>query len=305
MEGAFFVDDSKFEALAIAEDELIDAYIRNELSPEEQQQFKSNLLNSPRIRERVNFARALAKKANSLLPPQADASNEPATAIISPSTKPKGRGWRSLFTQQPAWGMAMAACVLLITVASFLLVSGWLHGRNESRRLAIEREEQRQKEQLDKQSREQQSKREQEAAERQREQLAIEKKRLEDLQPVKNNETRPPSALGAVVPFLLTTGTSRGSGRKDLVIGPKASTVQLTLGLERDDYRSYTATIETAEGKQVISKSGLKAKASSLTLMVPAKLLRPNDYIVTVNGVNASGTGGPAGNFQFRVLHKQ
>jgi hypothetical protein len=307
MEEAFFADDSKFEALGIAEDELIDAYIRNELSPEEQEQFKSNLLKSPRIRERVNFARVLAKKANSVLPPQTAEPIEPAVTFRAPTTNPRTRRWGGFFSQRPAWGMATAAGTLLILVASFLLVSGWLHDRNESRRLAGVREVQRQKEELDKQSREQQSKREQEDAERRREQLAQEQKRLEDLKRAQNqNEAGQRSALGAVVPFLLTQGSSRGSGGgHDLVIGPQHLTAKIQLILDRNDYARYAVTIETADGQPVITKSDLKAKENSLILMVPTKRLPRNDYLVTVNGFNASGTPEPAATYQFRVLKKK
>ena len=64
MEEAFLADDSKFEAVELAEDELIDAYVRAELSAEQLQQFHKKLLTSPRLVERVHFARALAERTD-------------------------------------------------------------------------------------------------------------------------------------------------------------------------------------------------------------------------------------------------
>jgi len=120
MEEAFFADDSKFEAVELAEDELIDAYVRNALSPEEQRQFKTKLLTSPRLVERVNFARTLVAKADSLLSAEAEGSIEPAPPVSSPTAKPKTRWWAGVFAPQPAWRMAIAACAVLIFVAGIV-----------------------------------------------------------------------------------------------------------------------------------------------------------------------------------------
>ena len=49
MEEDFFADDSKLESLELAEDELIDAFVRNELSPKGRQQFKAKLRFSSRL----------------------------------------------------------------------------------------------------------------------------------------------------------------------------------------------------------------------------------------------------------------
>src|SRR5687767_11043550 len=62
LETAFFSDNAQFEQLEIAEDELIDHYVRNELSDSDREQFDAALLTSPRLRERINIARALAVK---------------------------------------------------------------------------------------------------------------------------------------------------------------------------------------------------------------------------------------------------
>jgi len=57
LEENFFADDAKFEELEVLEDELIDDYVAGELSPDERRQFESKLKQSPRLVERVHFAR--------------------------------------------------------------------------------------------------------------------------------------------------------------------------------------------------------------------------------------------------------
>src|SRR5688500_20133118 len=70
LEQQFFSDDQVFEELEIAEDELIDGYVRAELSTDDRRQFEK-LLVSPRLAERVELARILAKKVSqSTRPPQ-------------------------------------------------------------------------------------------------------------------------------------------------------------------------------------------------------------------------------------------
>ena len=58
----FFSNDAAFEELEIAEEELIDRYVRQDLSAENARQMESALATSPRLRERVEFARILARK---------------------------------------------------------------------------------------------------------------------------------------------------------------------------------------------------------------------------------------------------
>lgn len=58
----FFADDAEFEDLEIAEGELIDRYVRRELSVTDQRQFEKMLRTSPRLLKRVEFARIMARR---------------------------------------------------------------------------------------------------------------------------------------------------------------------------------------------------------------------------------------------------
>lgn len=63
-EARYVADDWVFAELLAAETELIDRYVRNELSPHEHEQFETHFLNSAARRQRVEFARALAELAD-------------------------------------------------------------------------------------------------------------------------------------------------------------------------------------------------------------------------------------------------
>lgn len=54
-----FVNDDYFERLLVTEEELIDDYLRGQLSERERQLFERTFLNSTHLRQRVNLARSL------------------------------------------------------------------------------------------------------------------------------------------------------------------------------------------------------------------------------------------------------
>jgi hypothetical protein len=308
MEEAFFADDAQFERLELAEDELIDDYVRQRLSPEEQQQFETKLRASPRLVERVHFARALAKKADSAVLPEAEYLAEVAQPVSPPAPGRLKRWWATLFTQQPTLGLATAACALLILVTG-VAVSRWWRLRSEFERLASERATlQNQKQDLEKLSSDQRTKIEQLAAEQRRasdqeaEHLKlIEKLQREgQLQDTTNRQQPLPSAFATVV---LSPGSLRSGGSQpELVIGPKIATASIRLLLERNNYAAFNIEIEPADGTPIYRKSRLTpASRSQLILSIPARLLSPNDYIVNVEGVTASGQVESLASYQFRV----
>src|SRR6476619_2765400 len=61
-EEMYFSDDAAFDEVEIAEGELIDRYVRGELSKPDRAQFESVVARSPRLVERVEFARVWKDK---------------------------------------------------------------------------------------------------------------------------------------------------------------------------------------------------------------------------------------------------
>ena len=62
LEEKYFSDDTAFEEMQIAEEELIDQYVRAELSNEDRARFAAMVARSPRLAERVEFARVWKDK---------------------------------------------------------------------------------------------------------------------------------------------------------------------------------------------------------------------------------------------------
>jgi hypothetical protein len=312
-EEVFFADDARFEAVELAEDELLDAYVRNELSPEERRQFKAKLFYSPRLVERLNFAMALAERANSYLSSEPGSSSEGSTSFTSAPAKPTIRWWRGFFPQPPSWRMALSACTAIILVAGVAFVSGWLRLRSESERLAAAQAAvQRQKEELDGMAAQQGTRTAQLNTDLQREkdQRAEDLKLIEELQLANERKERQNQPLlSTFATVFLTPGSSRSGGQRqsELTMGSKTTIAWIQLALEKIEYSAYNAAI-TADGAEVFRRNGLKAhntrSGAQLLLSLPSQRLLPGDYLVHVEGVTGSGQIESVNDYVFRVITK-
>lgn len=104
IESEYFEDKDAFQKMLSAEDDLIDAYARGELSSEERRNFEEHFLKSSNGRKRVEFARALAGSVSD----GRSVETRPDIVVIS---------WRN------AVRIAAVAAVLIVAVIlSWLLV---------------------------------------------------------------------------------------------------------------------------------------------------------------------------------------
>ncbi|MGA9995445.1 MAG: hypothetical protein WBP93_08530, partial [Pyrinomonadaceae bacterium] len=124
-------DDEVAESLRSVENDLIDAYVQDELDEAARAQFKTHYLASATRRERVAFAQDFQAHAGEVLARQttkahvetpAEARAETATEAATRQKRSRRLSvWRGLNLSRPAWqwGAALAALALLI-------VGGWL-----------------------------------------------------------------------------------------------------------------------------------------------------------------------------------
>jgi len=308
LEEGFFADESKFKALELAEDDLIDAFVRNKLRPKERRDFTAKLFSSDRLIQRVNFARVLAERADS----SEVSKQEPVVATPRPLVSQSKAGthwWENLFAHA-VWRPALAASVVLIILASWVLISRWWQIRSETERLSTERAVlQRQKEELDKLALEQQTRNNESAAEMQREREHL-AERLSALEEASRPSTPTNRLTAGFATIFLTPGSLRsGGGRSHLKLPPGTATAQLFIELERNDYPSYDASIKGVDNEQVVfSQRRLKPRKTGsgqvLVLLVPANRLPPADYNVSVHGVTKSGELESVQDYPFRVTQR-
>lgn len=101
---------------------------------------------------------------------------------------------------------------------------------------------------------------------------------------------QPPRSPAQVLAVTLTPGTVRGGGElKRLKLPASGTLVQLQLELPSDDYQSYAATLQTDDGRSVLTQQALKAQSRGdsrhVSFDVPAERLARGDYRVRLSGV--------------------
>ncbi len=294
LEESYFVDDAEFEEFEIAEDELIDRYVRGELSPSESETLEKTVAVSPRLIERVQFARVMASR----LAPE----SMPAAVFVEkrPPAPEKTSWWQGLFgfpTASRAPAMALSFSVLLLLAGGTTLLVAYLNLREQSSQLAAQQAalEKRQRE-LDKQAADLKAKTDELASQFQ----------LPSATPTPSQQSTPETAGRSVLALTLSAGATRSvGGGNSIRLRPETSDVQLTLNLRDTDYPSYVATVINADSGEVFSRSGLQPQVTRrgavLSLRVPAQRLVPGDYSVRVNGVIPNGSETVA-EYPFRVL---
>jgi hypothetical protein len=287
LEDEYFADDQSFEELEIAEEELIDAYVGDRLSPSDRQAFNKRLISSPRLREQVEFARLFAQKI--------DQAQE-TTTRTQPAVPDKPTWWAALFGGKPGLkvGFALAALLLVAGTALFLGIR-W---RAESNRIAAEqaaaqrreaeRRAEEQRKQLEREQQQQQAAKDKQA----------EEERLAQQQPEGQQ------LVHALATIALLPGVSRSFGAgPELLIGADTKSAQVTLRQVPSDYSKFMVTIKTPEGKQVLQKS-VPRKNANLTFSVSPEILAAGDYIVHIDGITSSGVE-DVNDYSLRVRRKK
>ena len=306
LEEKYFANHEAFEQLEIAEDELVDAYVRNNLSSEERMRFEKNFLALPRVARRVAFAKTLVhatSRPNASIPQVIDQPISAREQSISSDRVVKTWSWKAAFWRLPfLQRAAFASVVLVIFIGGLLLFVDWLRLRQETRQLAAARDMLRQQNQellaqKDRQTSE--SDRLAESLKTQQQETA----RLNEQ--IERNLTKPPQAA-LEVPVLLFVSGSRGGGANPRVKIPATPSIfALQIVLEADEYQRYAVTIKTADERVISGPHELKPRATHEGKVLVWKLsstrFTPNDYIVTVSGITPSGKPEEIAAYTFQV----
>jgi hypothetical protein len=293
LEERFFQDAELSELLSEVEDDLIDQYVRQELSAGERERFERHTLISERRREKVEFARALLQAEKATVLDEVHHERIPWwTAMLAALRAPR-----------PALSYSLAAVALLLLVGGLWLFSEVRQLRREVAQM-----------EADRQTRELQNNqlREQTVEERRRsEELAAQKEKLEQELAQLKQENNAPSDDTRLAPSFLSfilSPSSRGSeGPKNLVLPRTAQTARLQLNLNSgDDYPAYHVKLQTSSGKPIRSWNQLRASSAgggrAVFITVPAELLSSGaHYELTLSGVAAPGRLEDLGYYYFNI----
>ena len=273
-------DDDFATRLSVAENDLVDAYVRGELGADTAERFRSAYASSLRRQEKVRFAK-------SLLAYQKRESLTPKTVHSAAERKSPSKRWRflTLPSLMPQWGLAAVAIALLAAIGYLGLTNRRL--RDQLSRAAAERT-----------SLEQQLARQ------------PEKKPSENAGgSVADSSLPKPLDRLKIAAFVLTPAI-RGAGQLPSVsTSPDTDLVVLKMELEVNDFPKYRVELEDAATSQVLwTSAGLEAFSDrdrkAVSFAFPATLLKPQNYLVQVSGIRANGTSESITTYPFRAVGK-
>ncbi|HEY6806997.1 MAG TPA: hypothetical protein VI306_25695 [Pyrinomonadaceae bacterium] len=293
--------DYEFEEIEIAEEELVDAYVRNKLSVDERKVFERGLRASPQLLERVHFARLLVHAADRA--DEVDAAPVPERIRSAPSWWQVGLIWN----QQPAFKVAFAVCVLVVLLGGTGLLTGWFELRRKSQQLAAQQAElERQKIERQAAAREHQSQIDEYQARLNaaRQQHDADQEVIKKLEQAQNQNSIAPATT--IAPLFLS-GSSRASGpMKQLTLTPDIARVHVELAVDLIAYRQFLIEIKD-QHEQVIYSSKVKAPrfGKIVSTSVLSKRLHPGVYSIKLSGISPDGTSELVENYGFRIISEK
>ena len=315
LEERLIVEPDLFERLGPTEDELLEDYLENVLTPKERVAFERHFLTNEDRRWQLGFVRLMKEHSSSmasgategghvsLADPIVERLSHSATAntivggvsTIEARGEPKVVSWASLVRRarfvgrSPMWSAALAASLVV-----FLAGSSWFVVRERSvgqelGRLRAEHE----LEQAER--RDFQMRLESLSAQAQALQTELDAARrlsgtlgIGDV-PEPVHETLLPARQAPPV-FVLATGLLRSGGSMTRIAIPAdAPLIRLRLELRGNDYPFYRAVIYDAQAEELWAQSQLTARAddrgAAVTIVLPSKLLPRGDYQLVLSGL--------------------
>jgi hypothetical protein len=286
-------DDAFAWHLSAVENDLVDAYVRGELSGDELAQFKKSYLSSPNRLQRVEFAGAL----RSFDARTATAADQAATARTMPSSKPEEElskslsPWRWFSVPRLAlhWGFAGGALAMMLAAGYLLLESARLRKQTteaQGSRAALDQREQELRRQLN-------------------DQRAANAGMANELDKIRQSQPKL-GQLSTLAALLLPP--TRGVGRIPTVsIPPGTGLVVLLLTLETDDFPAYRVGLKEPATNQIVWHSANLEAATSggnktVSISFPPRLLKQQNYVLELSGVSRNGRAEFISGYPIRIV---
>jgi hypothetical protein len=314
IEERLFLDSEYFQHLRMAEDELIDDYVYEELSADERERFDNYFLATFGRPEALRIARALKKytSENPASMPSALTDDEDLTTPSKIAFLP------SLRTRQPLLWLSLAAAILLIILGGAWLIIRVIRPPGNRQPLQAQQPSPQQQEQSAETNANQGREPEQNDWQGNQNGSFIDTDgnngpaRLSDRTEQGRGPTpparKPPAQVYSFL--LLPVGPVREGGyvnKIDLPSDARAASLQIPL-IEDAGYISYQVTLNRQDGSSIQTWTGLKPTTAEsgeiVSVRVPAGLLRQEKYEAKLSGVTADGNVRVIGVYPFQVTRK-
>lgn len=316
LEERLIMEPDLFELLGPEEDELVEDYLEDVLTPQEKAAFEQQFLTNDDRRWQVGFVRLMKEHASSMT---ADATKRghvsladpiaaqvvvrpPTNAVaggigsIQPRSEPKIESWRRLVHRPGfSWHREMRLAAMAASLLALVAGSSWFVVRERS--VGQELGQLRAKHELEQGERrllQTQVERLSAQAQALQTQLEAERRQRGPTEmgglPEHVHDTRPPARPSSPL-FALATGLLRSGGRMTRIAIPAdAPVIRLRLELRGTDYPLYRVVLYDAQAEELWAQSQLTAQAddrgAAVTVILPSKLLPRGDYELVLSGVD-------------------
>ena len=271
----------------IEEENLAELYATGRLSPAEEEDFETHLLECRECRERVAQADDFRDSVRTV------AAEDAARATVQAGLL----AWLARRSRAARLGLLAVAAIAVALLPTWLLLD---HARLESELAEARQAAERPAPPGPVMPPEDGQKLDQLARERSRleKELRLERSAREGLAERIAQLTRP--QVNAAVYSL---GLVRGmSDTNEVTLGPTPEWIVLSLELPQVEHDTYRATLLDARGNTVWQGEGLRPTASdTLTVLLYSDLLNSGDYRLRLEGLAAEKRFVPAGEIPFRV----
>ena len=285
------ITDEEFAGrLDAVENDLVDAYVRGELSEENLKEFKAFYLSSPRRRQKVEFAEGLLALERRAATAPASVT-EPAVRVSPSKQASQDRSSRSILAVPRfrfQWGPVAASL-------AFLVAGGYLFFQNLELRKQLSEAQSHHVQDPRIRELERQLDQERAAGDQARKELEQARESQANLDQLKTVSILLPPPLrgpGAIPTISLQPGT-------DLVV--------LVLPLESDDFPAYRAQVKDPVANHVLWSSAVLTAShggerKSVSISFRAGLLKRQNYFVNLTGVPGHGAPEVIAGYPFRVV---
>ena len=326
-----FTDENFADALKSAEQDLVDAYIHDELNGATLEKFKTHYLASPLRREKVEFSRAFQSYAGKNI------AGKPSEIKTFAAAEPK-RNLRDFFSNIFAFSRPATAFGAAFAALALIFFGGWLWRENSRRQFEmsqanVNREQTQPREtEIAKrenslpsaavppnpavnsntdsekeaaQAREIERAKLEERLKKQKEERLTEQRKLAE----KEQPRAAPNAPNrmTIAAFVLAPSMRGGNRIQTVSMPPRTARVAANLELEANEYSAYRAVLRSASDNRILWQSG-KLKSGKvggnkrLKLNFPAALLKSGIYSIELSGIAADGEAEIISDYSFRVM---
>lgn len=273
LSGRFFTDDKLFEELAIVENDLIDSFVRGELSDSEKKAFEQSYLKTAHRRKRVDTARALINITTELRSNLSAKKNEDA---IVKTEKPTWIAW----LRQPVFGFVWARSVAAVLIVLAILTTGFfiLRYKNQTSNEVVK---------TPSPSPLPSSAPTPELATTNPTPTPL---NVGNKNAIVNKSTKPETPKATVAVIFLGS-TMRGLGNTPTaILKENTSGIKLQIEIKNVSYASYQIVVTRVAGSVVHTQKGIKQKGSLIETTIPSQVISQGDYLVKVEGTTDEGT---------------